>query len=47
MLKVFHFFSDNKTNDYKIAAFRADWAALDDESKEQLKNGIENGTLTY
>ena len=47
MLAVFHFFSDNKTNDYNIAKFRADWAALDETSKEQLKTGIENGSLTY
>lgn len=47
MLEVFKFFSDNKTNDYNIAQFRADWQALSDKDKEDLKTGIANGSLTY
>jgi hypothetical protein len=47
MLDVFNYFSDNKTNGYKLAAFKADWTKLSDKDKEDLKSGIANGTLTY
>lgn len=30
-----------------LTAWRAEWAALTPEDKEQLKTGIDNGTLTY
>ena len=29
------------------AAFRADWQKLTENDREQLKTGIENGSLTY
>jgi hypothetical protein len=29
------------------ASFAADWRKLTDEDKEQLKNGIGDGSLTY
>lgn len=42
MVEVMRFF------DYKNAAqFRKDWAELHGDDKEQLKNGIGDGTLTY
>lgn len=47
MLKVFNFFSDNKTNGYTLTQFRKDWEQLSDQDKEDLKTGVENGTLTY
>lgn len=31
----------------KLGEFRADWSELSDESKRQLRDGIENGTFTY
>lgn len=46
MLKVYKLLSDGYP-EYKMAKFRAEWAELSDESKEQLKTGVENGTLTY
>jgi hypothetical protein len=46
MLKVFKFLSDGYP-EYKLAKFRAEWSELDDASKEQIKAGVENGTLTY
>ena len=30
-----------------LSAFSADWRGLDAESREQIKTGIENGSLTY
>lgn len=47
MLEVFRFFSDNKSNKYNIAQFRADWLKLTDKDKEDLKSGIENGSFDY
>lgn len=55
MLKVYAFLSDKHTaengkvvtNGYSISQFRKEWAELSDESKAQLKDGVENGTLTY
>lgn len=47
MLAVFDYFSDNRTNDYKLAAFKADWGKMTDKDKEDLKSGIANGTLNY
>jgi hypothetical protein len=46
MLKVFKFLSDGYP-EYKMAQFRSDWQALSDESKAQLKQGIEDGTFDY
>lgn len=31
----------------KPQEFRKDWAELSPQDKEDLKSGIENGTLTY
>lgn len=47
MLAVFNYFSDNKSNGYKMTEFRAHWAELSAEDKAQLKAGIEDGTLNY
>lgn len=47
MLDVFNYFSENKTNGYKLASFKADWAKLTDKDKSDLKSGIQNGTFTY
>lgn len=41
MVAVMEFFG------MKAGQFRSEWAALSAAEKEQLKNGIENGTLTY
>lgn len=30
-----------------LKAFTEEWKALDEASKEQLKNGLGNGTMTY
>ena len=30
-----------------IAQFRKEWAELTDKDKEQIKQGIEDGTLSY
>lgn len=47
MVQVFEYLSDNKTSDYKLTQFRADWAELSDKDKADLKRGIGDGTLTY
>jgi hypothetical protein len=47
MLDVFNYMSDNKTNGYKLASFKADWSKLTDQDKADLKAGIGDGTLTY
>lgn len=47
MSDVFNYFSDGKTNDYKMSQFRTDWAGLTDQDKADLKRGIGDGTLTY
>lgn len=44
---IYLYFSDNKTNGYTMTRFGADWKALDIESKNQIRDGIHNGTLTY
>lgn len=31
----------------KLTDFSADWKALDDVSKQQIREGIGNGTFTY
>lgn len=41
MVAVMHYFG------MKVAEFRKEWADLSAESKKQLTEGIENGTLTY
>lgn len=30
-----------------LSAFSADWKALDDRSKEQIKQGLEDGSFDY
>lgn len=30
-----------------LKAFTEEWKALDDESKEQIKSGLGNGSMTY
>lgn len=47
MLEVFKFFSDDKTNDYKLAQFRADWMQLTTVDKKQLVDGIKDGSFNY
>lgn len=47
MLKVYQYFSDNKTNGYTLAAFKADWQRLTDKDKEHLKSGVEDETFDY
>lgn len=46
MLKVFKFLSDGYPQ-YKMSQFRAEWAELSDESKAQIKAGVEDGTFNY
>lgn len=41
MIKVMKFFEMN------AAQFRTQWLQLIENDREQLKSGIENGTLTY
>ena len=31
----------------QVAKFRREWAELSDESKQQIRQGIGNGSLTY
>lgn len=33
--------------DIPLALFRKEWAALTDEDKAQIKEGVLNGSLTY
>lgn len=47
MVQVFQYFSEGKTNDYKMSAFRDDWNQLTDKDKEDLKSGIGDGTYNY
>lgn len=47
MLAVYKFFSDNKTNGYKLTDFRAEWAQLADKDKEDLKTGVLDGSFNY
>lgn len=47
MLKVYAFFSENKTNGYTLSQFKKEWMELSDVDKEHLKSGIENGTFDY
>lgn len=47
MIDVYNYFSDNKTNGYKLAEFRNDWKALTDQDKHDLKTGIQDGTFDY
>jgi hypothetical protein len=47
MLDVFHYFSENKTNDYRLANFKADWSKLTDQDKADLKQGIGDRTFNY
>ena len=42
--QVSDFFKDE---DYNLAKFRADWAELPDKDKEQIRQGIGDGSLTY
>lgn len=47
MLDVYAYFSDNKTNGYKLAQFKKDWQALSDKDKDDLKKGVQDGTFNY
>lgn len=47
MLKVYDYFSDNRSNGYKLAEFKKDWGQLTDKDKNDLKAGVEDGTLNY
>jgi hypothetical protein len=47
MVEVFNFFSDGKTNDYKLAQFRKDWGELSEQDKVDLRSGVGNGSFTY
>jgi hypothetical protein len=42
-----HKFFKGADASYTLKAFRDDWANLSDETKNQLKVGIGNGTYTY
>jgi hypothetical protein len=44
MVQVFNFF---KAHDYPLAKFRVEWTALTDKDKDDLREGIGNGTHTY
>jgi len=37
----------NSAHGSGLTAFKEEWTALSDESKEQIRQGIESGTLTY
>ena len=41
MVDVMKFF------DIKAGQFRLEWAELSQQDKDELKSGIDNGTLTY
>jgi hypothetical protein len=36
-----------KTDGYRLADFRDEWAGLSDQDKAQLRQGVADGTLTY
>ena len=40
-------YSALKVPGYRLADFRADWAALTDADKDALKRGVGNGSMTY
>jgi len=42
MIDVMHYFGYPTA-----AAFKKDWSQLSDKDKEELKTGIEDGSLTY
>lgn len=44
---VYRFFSDNRANELTLVQFSREWKELSPESKEQIRTGITNGTLTY
>lgn len=52
--EVYNYFADvhmedgkKVTNGYTLSAFNADWKRLSDLDKDQIKQGIGDGTLTY
>lgn len=45
--QIFTYFSDNKTNGYKLSTFKRHWDELDEVSRQQFRVGIGNGSLTY
>lgn len=47
MTEVFKYFSEDKTNDYRLAQFRKEWGELTEQDKADLKWGIGDGSLTY
>jgi len=44
MKPVWDYFKSTFAN---LSTFKAEWAALPEKDREQLKSGIENGSLTY
>jgi len=49
---VYKFFGKAPANDFRanpgtLTTFREEWKALTDEDKDQLQEGIDNGSLTY
>ncbi len=42
--KVWAFFKGAVPN---LTAFKNEWAELSEQDKQQIRTGIENGTLTY
>jgi hypothetical protein len=45
MSEVYKYFE--RGTDYKMVAFRKDWAKLTDQDKADLRNGIGDGTFNY
>lgn len=48
---IYEYFGKAPANDFRSAGtlttFRAEWAKLTDEDKNQLEKGIKDGTFTY
>jgi hypothetical protein len=52
--EVYNYFSDSHVEDgkkvnngYTLSMFNRDWKSLSDLDKDQIKQGIGDGTLTY
>lgn len=43
--KIWTFFKS--AYDGKLSIFKAEWSALSEKDKDDIANGIENGSLTY
>lgn len=46
MAQVYHFLAEGQKG-YTMSAFRTEWQALSDKDKNDLRNGIGDGTLSY